>query len=51
MPEKKVQNETEEQEGLFPTIQKDEKSVVFFNSVDSVIPSKKFSFKGKTIWS
>ena len=46
---KKVSNEIEESEGLFPTIQKDEKSAFFFNSVNSIIPSKKFSFKEKTI--
>ena len=46
---KKVSNETEESEGLLPTIQKDEKSALFFNSDNSTIPSKKFSFKEKTI--
>ena len=49
MPEKKVSNETEESKGLFPTIQKDEKSALFFNSVNSIISSNKFSFKEKTI--
>ena len=49
MPKKKVSNETEELEGLFPTIQKDEESALFFNSVNSTIPSNKFSFKEKTI--
>ena len=49
MLEKKVQNETEESEGLFPTIKKDEKGALFFNSVNSIIPSKKFTFKEKAI--
>ena len=47
MPEKKVSKE--ESGGLFPTIQKDEKSALLFNSVNSIIPSNKFSFKEKTI--
>ena len=42
---KKVSNETEESKGLRPTIQKDEKSALFCNSVNSVISSSKFSFK------
>ena len=46
---KEVSNETEESGGLFPTIQNNEKSALFFNSVNSIIPSKKFSFKEKTI--
>ena len=29
MPEKKVSNETEESQGLFPAIEKDEKSALF----------------------
>ena len=49
MLEKKVPNKTEESEGLFPNIQKDEKSALFFNTVNSIIPSNKFSFKEKTI--
>ena len=40
--------ESEESEWLFPTIQKDEKSL-FPNSVSSIIPSNKCSFKEKTI--
>ena len=44
---KKVSNETEESKGLRPTIQKDEKSALFCNSVSSMISSSKFSFKGK----
>ena len=44
---KKVSKETEESEGLHPTIQKDEKSALFCNSVNSVISSSKFSFKEK----
>ena len=44
---KKVSNETEESKGLRPTIQKDEKSALFCNSVNSVISSSKFSFKEK----
>ena len=47
---KKVSNETEESEGLRPTIQKDGKSASFYNSVSSiVISSSKFSLKKKTI--
>ena len=34
MPEKKVSNKTEESEGLLPNIQKDEKSALFFNSIN-----------------
>ena len=49
MAEKKGSNETEESKGLFPTTQKDEKSALFFNSVNSVIPRNKFSFKEKTV--
>ena len=48
--EKKVSNETEESEGLFSTIQKDEKNALVFNNVNSIIPSHKFNFKEKTIW-
>ena len=44
---KKVSNETEESKGLRPTIQKDEKSALFCNSVNSIISSGKFSFKEK----
>ena len=45
---KKVSNETEESEGLRPTIRKDGKSASFYNSVSSiVISSSKFSFKEK----
>ena len=44
---KKVSNETEESKGLRPTIQKDEKSALFCNSVTSIISSSKFSFKEK----
>ena len=40
--------ESEESEGLFPTIQKDEK-ITFFNSANSIIPTNKFSFKEKAI--
>ena len=47
MPGKKVSNETEESEGLFPTRQKDEESALLFNSVNSIITSSKFSFKEK----
>ena len=36
-------------EKLCPTIQKDGKSALFCNSVNSIIPSSKFSFKEKTI--
>ena len=46
---KKVSSETEESKGLCPTIQKDEKSALFCNSANSVIPSSKFSFKEKII--
>ena len=45
----KVLNETEESKKLCPTIQKDGKSALFCNSVNSIIPSSKFSFKEKTI--
>ena len=45
----KVSNETEELKGLSPTIQKDEKSALFCNSVNSIISSSKFSFKEKAI--
>ena len=44
---KKVSNEAEESKGLRPTIQKDEKSALFCNSVNSIISSSKFSFKEK----
>ena len=46
---KKVSNETEESKGLrpAPTIQEDEKSALFCNSVNSIISCSKFSFKGK----
>ena len=44
---KKVSNEAEELKGLRTTIQKDEKSALFCNSVNSVISSSKFSFKEK----
>ena len=44
---KKVSNEAEELKGLRTTIQKDEKSALFCNSVSSVISSSKFSFKEK----
>ena len=44
---KKVSNETEESKGLRPTIQKDEKSALFCNSVKSIISIGKFSFKEK----
>ena len=44
---KKVSNETEESKGLRPTIQKDEKSALFCNSVNSIISSSKSSFKEK----
>ena len=44
---KKVSNEAEELRGLLTTIQKDEKSALFCNSVNSVISSSKFSFKEK----
>ena len=44
---KKVSNETEESKGLRPTIQKDEKSALFCNSVNSMISSSKFTFKGE----
>ena len=44
---KKVSNEAEESEGLFPTRQKDEESALLFNSVNSIITSSKFSFKEK----
>ena len=44
---KKVSNRTEESKRLRPTIQKDEKSALFCNSVNSIISSSKFSFKGK----
>ena len=40
-------NETEESKGLRPTIQKDEKSALFCNSVNSMISSSKFTFKGE----
>ena len=43
----KVSNEREEPRGLHPTIQKDEKSAFFYNSVNSIISSSKFSFKEK----
>ena len=46
---KKVSNKTEESQALCPTIQKDEKSVLFCNSVNSIISSRKFSFEEKTI--
>ena len=46
---KKVPNETEESKGLRPTIQKDEKSALFRNSVNSIISSIKFSFKEKKL--
>ena len=36
---KKNSNEAEESEELFPTIQKDEKSALLSNSVNSIIPS------------
>ena len=49
MPEKKVSNETKESEGFFPIIQNDEKSALFFNSVNSKISNNKFSFKEKTV--
>ena len=45
----KVLNETEESKKLCPIMQKDEKSALFCNSVNSIIPSSKFSFKEKTI--
>ena len=44
---KKVSNETEESKGLRPTVQKDEKSALFCNSVNSII--SKFSFKEKKL--
>ena len=43
----KVSTKTEESKGLRPTIQKDEKSALFCNSVNSVISSSKFSFEEK----
>ena len=48
MPER-VLDKTEESKGLCPTIQKDEKSTLFCNSVNSIISSSKFSFKEKNI--
>ena len=42
---KKVSNKTEQSEALFPAIQKDEESALFFNSSNSIIPSKKFNLK------
>ena len=42
---KKVSNETEESKGLRATTQKDKKSALFCNSINSVISSSKFSFK------
>ena len=48
MPER-VLDKTEDSKGLCPTIQKDEKSTLFCNSVNSIISSSKFSFKEKTI--
>ena len=44
---KKVSSETEESKGLLPTMQKDEISALFCNSVNSIISSSKFSFRGK----
>ena len=44
---RKVSNETEESKGLCPAIQKDEKSALFCNRVNSIISSSKFSIKGK----
>ena len=44
---KKVSNETEESKGLRPTMQKDEISALFCNSVNSIISISKFSFRGK----
>ena len=44
---KKVSNKTEQSEALFPTIQKEEESALFFNSSNSIIPSKKFDLKKK----
>ena len=47
LPEKKVSNETEESEGLFPTIQKDEKSALLFNSVNLIILATNLVLKKK----
>ena len=46
MPEKKVSNE-KESEGLFPTIQKDEKSALLFNSDNLIIPETNLVLKKK----
>ena len=44
----KISNKTKESERLFPNLQKDEKSALFFNSVNSIILSNKFSFEEKS---
>ena len=44
---KKVPNETEELKGLRSAKQKDRKSALFCNSVNSIISSSKFSFEEK----
>ena len=47
LPEKNVLNEAEESKGLFPTIQKDEKSALLFNSVNLIIPVTNLVLKKK----
>ena len=47
LPEKNVLNEAEESEGLFPTIQKDERSALLFNSVNLTIPATNLVLKRK----
>ena len=50
MPEKKkFRIKQKNRKDYFQPYKKMMKVCFFFNSVDSVIPSKKFSFKGKTI--